>query len=92
MIIRKGKSQITFVYTPPEPCRRVQVVGTFNDWQPDQGRMTKQKDGSYRKRLQLPPGEHRYRFIVDEAWIPDPEGEGQVPNPYGSHDSIVTVG
>lgn len=92
MIIRKGKSQITFVYMPAQPCKKVQLAGTFNNWSPDGDKMARQKDGSYRKRLTLPPGEHRYKFIVDDQWIHDPDGEALAWNELGSQDSIVRVG
>jgi len=93
MIIKKGKSQVTFVYTPDEPaCKSVTVVGTFNNWHPKHGTMRKQKDGSFRKRINLEPGEHRYKFLVDGNWIEDPEADGLIQNEYGTQDSLVTVG
>jgi len=91
MVIQKGKSQITFVYRPEADCQRVQLAGSFNDWQPDDSKMTRQKDGTYRKRLQLPPGEHRYKFLVDGKWVEDPEAERLAANPYGTRDCVVTV-
>ena len=91
MVEKKGRSQITFVYTPNGHCKRVFVVGTFNDWQPQQGRMTRQKDGSFRKRLQLTPGEYRYKFIVDDQWVVDPQAEALVPNAFGTSDAMVRV-
>jgi len=92
MIIKKGKSQVTFVFTPQNCCDRVAVVGSFNDWQADAGKMAKQKDGTYRKRLQLAPGQYRYKFLVDGQWQIDPEAEGQAPNDFGTMDSLVSVG
>jgi 1,4-alpha-glucan branching enzyme len=92
MIIKKGKSQVTFVFQPNGDCRKVALAGDFNDWQPDSGKMTRQKDGSFRKRLNLDPGEHRYKFWVDGEWIEDPEAERHDYNQYGTRDCIVTVG
>ena len=92
MIVKKGRSQVTFVFRPEFPCRHVSVVGSFNGWQPDDGRMIRQKDGSFRKRLQLPPGEHRYKFLVDGQWMIDSNGQRQVVNEFGTLDSLVTVG
>jgi len=92
MIIRKGKSQITFVYAPDNACRQVFLAGSFNDWIPEKGKMIRQKDGSFRKRLRLPPGEYRYKFLVDGQWVADSSGEGQVPNEFGTFDSVVRVG
>lgn len=91
MIIRKGRRQVTFVYQPEKACRRVQLAGSFNDWQPEQGQMRKQKDGTFRKRLELPPGEHRYKFLVDGQWVEDQAAEDRAANPFGSQDCLVTI-
>jgi 1,4-alpha-glucan branching enzyme len=92
MVQRTGKSQVTFVFKPQEgACEKVAIAGSFNDWQPSLGKMVKQKDGSYRKRLELTPGEHRYKFYVDGQWIADAESEFYVPNPFGTLDSLVVV-
>ena len=91
MVIKKGKSQITFVYNPDGDCHRVQVVGTFNDWQPNSGKMSRQKDGSFRKRVQLNTGQYRYKFIVDDQWVNDPQAECLTPNPFGTNDSVLVI-
>ena len=92
MVEKKGRSQVTFIYRPQQSdCHQVLLAGTFNDWQPSQGKMAKQKDGTYRKRLQLDPGEHRYKFCVDGQWVADPEAECCVPNPFGTLDSLIVV-
>jgi 1,4-alpha-glucan branching enzyme len=91
VVLKRGKSEVTFVFKPDrESCKNVAVAGTFNDWQPNL-KMARQKDGSYRKRVQLDSGEHRYRFVVDGDWVPDPQAEAQAPNPFGSVDSVVKV-
>lgn len=92
MAMKKTKSQVTFVFRPDgNGSHKVALAGSFNDWQPSEGKMTRQKDGSFRKRIQLEPGEYRYKFVVDGNWICDPQAERQVTNPYGTLDSLVTV-
>ena len=66
MILKKGKSEVTFVYKPLDSCQRVELGGTFNEWQPHQSKMARQKDGTFRRRLKLKPGEYHYKFLVDE--------------------------
>lgn len=93
MLIKKGKSQVTFVYAPANgQCKKVAVAGSFNDWQPDQGKMTRQKDGSFRKRFNLTPGDYQYRFIVDGQWQVDPEADRLEPNEFGEQNSVAVVG
>jgi 1,4-alpha-glucan branching enzyme len=90
MVLKNGKS-VTFVFQPGDSCHSVALAGTFNGWEPDKGKMTRQKDGSYRKRLTLGPGEYRYKFFVDNQWIEDPQAERQQPNEFGTRDSVVVV-
>ncbi|MHC4444648.1 MAG: isoamylase early set domain-containing protein [Planctomycetota bacterium] len=92
MLLKKGKSQVTFVFQPNNACDRVQLAGTFNNWRPEKGKMNRQKDGSYRKRLTLEPGEYRYKFFVDGHWVEDEQADGIVTNEFGTHDSLVTIG
>jgi len=92
MIFKKGKSQVTFVYQPENDCNKVLLAGTFNDWEPTKGKMTRQKDGSFRKRVNLKPGEYRYKFFVDGNWVEDPQADQLVPNEFGTCDSLVTIG
>ncbi len=92
MVLKRGKTEVTFVYRPTGSCSAVQVAGTFNNWQPKDGKMSRQKDGTYRKRLSLEPGRYLYRFVVDGQWTEDLEAEEQVINQFGGRDSVVTVG
>lgn len=92
MLIKKGKSQVTFVFQPDNGCKKVALVGSFNDWTPSACAMTRQKDGTYRKRLSLEPGEYRYRFLVDGQWITDNQADSVIPNDFGTTDSLVKIG
>ncbi len=91
MVLKNGKT-VTFVYRPDQnDCQNVALAGTFNDWQPEKGKMTRQKDGSFRRRLNLMPGEHRYKFVVDNTWLEDPQADKQTTNEFGTKDSVVVV-
>jgi hypothetical protein len=43
------------------------------------------------ERLTLPPGRYEYKFIVDAAWTTDPAGTQEVPNAFGTTNSVVEV-
>jgi hypothetical protein len=49
------------------------------------------RNGSFRKRMELPHGDFQYKFIVEGRWQPDPEAPKQVPNDMGSVNSVVTL-
>jgi 1,4-alpha-glucan branching enzyme len=92
MVIKRGKSDVTFVYAPGGEVQKVAVVGSFNGWDPEQGSMRRQKDGTFRRKEELGPGHHEYKYLVDGQWLPDPEGDRRVHNSYGTENSIVSIG
>lgn len=70
----------------------VYLVGDFNGWRIDEeSRLRPGGRGVWQKRLALSPGRHRYKFVIDGAWIPDPANAVAEPNPYGGVDSILEV-
>jgi|SRR6266496_2652694 len=80
----------TFAFNAPG-ASTVLLVGDFTHWQKNPVSMSKQPDGIWRATLSLPPGEHRYRFVVDGEWRDDPECQLKIANPYGGHDSVVRI-
>ena len=85
----RKRHQATFVY-PADGVAKAYVAGDFNNWKPDEIRMTK-RSGMFRKRLDLDPGEYQYKFIVDGKWCTDPAAAGQVPDGFGAMNSVVKV-
>jgi 1,4-alpha-glucan branching enzyme len=69
----------------------VQLVGDFTHWQQQPISMRKGADGIWRTTVELQPGAHYYRFLVDGQWRDDPECTKHVPNPYGEQDAIRQV-
>lgn len=82
--------QQTFRITAPSAVS-VQLVGDFTHWQECPINMQKEADGVWQATAELQPGKHHYRFLVDGQWRDDPECALQVPNPYGSQDSVRQV-
>ena len=69
----------------------VQLVGDFTHWQDQPINLRKNKGGVWRTTVELPPGTHRYRFMVDGQWRDDPECVLREPNPFGGHDAIRKI-
>src|SRR5438552_3173738 len=65
--------------------------GNFNDWNPGWTPMIPLRDGSFRVKLPLGPGKHRYRYVIDRRWEGDPANQLCERNPYGELDSVVMV-
>jgi 1,4-alpha-glucan branching enzyme len=79
-----------FCFTAPA-AMSVLLVGDFTHWQQKGIPMKKGKDGIWTATVNLPPGTHHYRFIVDNEWRDDPECTLRVPNPYGSQNMVRRV-
>ena len=69
-------------------AQSVFLVGDFTHWQERPIPMQKNKEGFWSVSVQLEPGRHVYRFIVDGQWCDDPECKDRVPNPFGGTDML----
>lgn len=86
----KNKSTIRFAIKPEAPAKEVSLAGSFTDWKPVE--MARQKNGAFVTSVKLPRGTHQYKFVVDGTWIPDPDNDYRAPNPFGSANSVVSIG
>jgi len=70
---------------------KVQLVGDFTLWEQEPISLEKGADGIWRVTVELAPGAHHYRFLVDGRWHDDPECGLHVPNPFGNRDAVRQV-
>ncbi len=80
----------TFSFTAPD-AMSVLLAGDFTHWQAEPIPMRKGAEGVWSVSVELPPGTHSYRFIVDGEWRDDPACVIRVPNPYGSENMVRRV-
>ncbi len=92
----KAKS-IEFNYHAPE-AQGVLLAGTFNEWDGDSTPLKKGADGNWDATLELPPGRHEFKFVVDGQWCCEPGCDGTnrdcpkcVSNPFGSMNRFIDV-
>lgn len=72
---------------------RVCVAGDFNGWSATAHPMTRNESlGVHELRVDLPPGKHRYRLVIDGQWSADPFNTEFELNPFGEANSVVQVG
>ena len=80
----------TFSITAPT-AMSVQLVGDFTHWQEKPIAMKKDHGGVWKIHVELAPGTHHYRFLVDGQWRDDPECTVRVPNPFGGQNAVRQV-
>jgi 1,4-alpha-glucan branching enzyme len=90
-VVNGNSGEVTFILKGLPQATEVYLAGDFNEWRPEKRRMSKYKDGSFRAKVQLKPGKHQYKFVADGVWIADREASEQVPNPFGTVNSQVSV-
>ena len=83
----RGAKKQTFRLTAPN-AKSVLLVGDFTQWQQHAIPLQRQGDGVWATTVELQPGKHAYRFLVDGEWRDDPECKLRVPNPFGSQDMV----
>ena len=69
----------------------VQLVGDFTQWQERPINLQKGAGGVWRTKVNLEPGMHHYRFLVDGEWRDDPECALRTPNPFGGENMTRQV-
>ena len=75
-----------------EPGRQVFVAGTFNNWNPTANPLNDNPGSGHCKAfVQVPPGSHEYKFVVDGTWTADPKCENWTSNSHGSLNSVIHV-
>jgi hypothetical protein len=85
-------AEVRFRYRAPE-ATRVTVVGSWNDWAAPGAALEAPTQGDlWELSTRLPPGTHRYHFLVDGKAQRPPEAGRYVADDFGSEDGVVEVG
>jgi hypothetical protein len=92
MIAREVRSILptTFLLYAPE-AQSVYVAGSFNAWAIDESCRMQKSGDHWIVRLPLSAGEHRYQFVVDGRWQPDPTNDRRESNGFGDMNSVLEV-
>ena len=85
-----AKQKVTFSYNAPA-AQEVVLIGDFTGW--DQAPLTlkKEKGGTWKKTVSLPPGSYEYRLKVDGEWRDDPSCPNRRPNQFGGENCVCVV-
>ncbi len=71
-------------------ARIVAVAGSFNKWNQSQLLFAREGD-EWVCRVNLPPGKHQYKFIIDGNWITDPNNSKLVDDGRGNTNSLLSA-
>lgn len=86
------KTSNGFVFLCRAPgAHRVQIIGDFTKWIPQEMNTPGGESGFWTKTLSVPAGAYKYRFIIDGEWTHDVNNPDTQPNPYGGKDSVLNV-
>jgi len=88
---KRDIKEVTFA-VESSAARDIYVAGDFNNWQiNDESRLALSENGCWEKRIILPHGRYRYKFVIDGEWMVDSKNETREINPFGSFDSVMEI-
>lgn len=92
---RQGAAHVGAATTRFSACapgaREVSVVGTFNAWSVERGRMQRTDGDCYAIDLPVPAGHHRYQWMVDGVLRRPDHAPGYASDGFGGEDAILIV-
>ncbi len=94
MALPAHATPVTFNFQPAPGATSVSVAGSFNEWNTGLHPLADENgDGTWSGTLDLPPGEHQYKFVVNgDQWIADESAPKMVDDGFGGKNSVVVVG
>jgi hypothetical protein len=84
----KGKT--TFRLKGYSDASIVVLAGSFNNWNQSEFIFGKESD-EWVCRIDLEPGKHSYKFIVDGNWLLDPGNPNTEDDDYGVKNSVLVI-
>jgi hypothetical protein len=95
VLVVKGKGEkmavpIRFSLKRPD-LDEVRVTGTFNKWDSEGIRMTKDEKGTWAVTVPIEPGRVLYKFYIDGEWVPDPDVAEQADDGQGGYATPFVV-
>ena len=89
-LIPDENGNTSFFLPGHQKAREVILSGSFNKWNETSLRLNKVTSG-WKITLDLPPGVHTYKFIVDGEWLCDPGNPRKTLNEFGGYNSVIRI-
>ena len=88
-----GTFECQFSFQSTKPAQRVNLAGEFNGWNTQATAMSRGDDGVWRVTVQMPAGQHQYKFVADgDQWQSDPRNDQVISDGQGGNNSVVRLG
>ncbi|HWT01596.1 MAG TPA: M56 family metallopeptidase [Pyrinomonadaceae bacterium] len=84
------RGNVTFTLSAPPNARIVAVAGSFNNWNQSQFLFAR-VGNEWVCKINLPPGEYEYKFIIDGDWLLDPLNPKKRNDGRGHVNSVLVV-
>lgn len=88
---RSNKVQHTFTFQPTDTYEKLEIKGTFNNWDVSADPLTT-KNGQYTLTKTLSPGRYEYVLVGDGKEFTDNLNENRISNGMGGYNSVLEVG
>ena len=85
-----GSKPTEFKFYAPK-AKRVSLAGSFNKWDTKSLSAKKNSQGAWTVKVNLKPGRHEYKFLVDGSWVNDPCCTSCITNSFGSQNCVVDI-
>jgi 1,4-alpha-glucan branching enzyme len=88
----KPVCKVTFSIEAKE-AQTAAVVGDFNGWNPENGALTKLKNGTFKGVFDLPKdAKYEFRYLVDGVYVNEVEADSYVFNEFaGAENGVLAV-
>jgi serine protease AprX len=85
--------RVTFYYyDPSRKAVSASLIGSFNQWNPHGYALHSLSLGLWQISIpRLPAGSYRYKFLIDDRWMEDPENPNRQEDGYGGFNSTLDV-
>jgi 1,4-alpha-glucan branching enzyme len=85
----KPVCKVTFSLEAKE-ADSVAVIGDFNNWNPSEGALSKQKNGTFKAAFDLPKDtSFEYRYLVDGVFVNETEADAYRWNDFAGAENCV---
>jgi 1,4-alpha-glucan branching enzyme len=85
----KPVCKVTFSVDAKE-ANSAAVIGDFNNWNPKDGELAKQKNGTFKGLFEIPKdASYEFKYVVDGAFVNEPEADGLQWNDFANAENSV---